>query len=259
MARRLPVALALLALPIGVSACGGGGRSTSGGTTATTPAAAEHAVKAAAEKTAKVGSLDLALTASTTASGAPVLVQGTGAFDTKAHKGRLHLGFSAGGLASTADVVLEGTSLYVHSPLFTFGIPGGKSWIKLDLRKGATAAGVDLSKLLAQDPTKALEALRGVTRVTELGPATVQGVSTTRYRARVAATAGGRAPAGTYEVWVGDDGYIHRVRTVVAAAGGTKVTATSTLSGFGDQVTVTVPPAAKTYTSTTGSLPVPAG
>jgi hypothetical protein len=258
MARSLAVVLALVALPVGATACGGG-KGTSGNTTATSAAAAKQAVQAAAQKTAEVGSVDLALTASTTASGAPVLVQGTGAFDTKAHKGRLHLGFSAGALSSTADVVLDGTSIYLHSPLFAVGVPGGKPWIKLDLRRGAKAAGIDLSKLLAQDPTQALDALTRASRVTELGPAQVQGVPTTRYRAHVSAAAGSPAPPGTYEVWVGNDGYIHRVRTVVPAAGGAKVTATSTLSGFGDPVSVTVPPAAKTYTSTTGTLPVPAG
>jgi hypothetical protein len=75
----------------------------------------------------------------------------------------------------------------------------------------------------------------------------------------VTANSSGTAAAGVYDVWVGSDGYVHRVRSVVAATSGTKVTATSTLSGFGDPVTVNVPPAASTYTSTNGTLPVPAG
>jgi hypothetical protein len=257
MPRRLAVALALVALPLAAAACGGGKKAAS--TTTVTPASAKQAVRAAAEKTAKAGSLKLVISAGTTAAGAPVVVHGAGAFDTSARKGQLHLAFSAAGIQSTASVVLDGTSLYLHSPLFAFGLPAQKKWIKVDLQKGAKAAGVDLSKLLAQDPAQTLDQLKSVTTVTEIGPAQVGGVSATRYRAHVTANSSGTAAAGVYDVWVGSDGYVHRVRSVVAATSGTKVTATSTLSGFGDPVTVNVPPAASTYTSTNGTLPVPAG
>jgi hypothetical protein len=257
MPRRLAVALALLALPFAAAACGGGKKAAS--TTTVSAASAKQAVQAAAEKTAKAGSLKLVISAGTTAGGAPVVVHGAGAFDTSARKGQLHLAFSAAGIQSTATVVLDGTSLYLRSPLFAFGLPSGKKWIKVDLKKGAKAAGVDLSKLLAQDPGQTLDQLKSVSTVTEIGPAQVGGVSATRYRAHVTANSAGTAAAGVYDVWVGSDGYVHRVRSVVAATSGTKVTATSTLSGFGEPVTVTVPPAAGTYTSTTGSLPVPAG
>jgi hypothetical protein len=256
MPRRLAVALALLALPLAASACGGGKKAA---TTTVTAASAKQAVQAAAEKTVKAGSVKLVISAGTTASGAPVVVHGAGAFDMSAHKGELHLAFSAAGIQSTASVVLDGTTLYLHSPLFAFGLPSDKKWIAVDIQKGAKAAGVDLSKLLAQDPAQTLDQLKGVSTVTEIGPAQVGGVSATRYRAHVTANSAGTAAAGVYDVWIGSDGYVHRVRSVVAATSGTKVTATSTLSGFGDPVTVNVPPAASTYTSTTGTLPVPAG
>jgi hypothetical protein len=257
MPRRVAVALALLVLPVSAVACGGGNKTAQTATVST--ASAKQAVRAAAEKTAKAGSLKLVLSAGTTAAGAPVVVHGGGAFDTTAHKGKLHLNFNAAGIASTANVILDGTTLYLHSPLFQFALPTGKTWIKVDLEKGAKAAGVDLSKLLAQDPAQTLDELKGVTTVTEIGPAQVGGLSATRYRAHVSSNASGTAAAGVYDVWVGSDGYVHRVRSVVAATSGTKVTATSTLSGFGDPVTVTLPPQAGTYTSTTGTLPVPAG
>lgn len=256
MPRRVAVAVALLVLLVAASACGGG-KTTS--TPTVSAASAKQAVRDAAEKTADAGSLKLVLSAGTTAAGAPVVVNGGGAFDTSAHKGKLHLNFTAAGIASTANVVLDGTTLYLHSPLFQFSLPTGKTWIKVDLQKGAKAAGVDLSKLLAQDPAQTLDELKGVTTVTEIGPAQIGGLSATRYRAHVSSNAAGTAAAGVYDVWVGSDGYVHRVRTVVEATSGTKVTATSTLSGFGDPVTVTLPPQASTYTSTTGTLPVPAG
>ena len=258
MSRQLTVAVALVVLPLAAVACGGG-KKTSSPTTTVTAASAKQAVQAAAEKTAKAGSLKLVISAGTTASGAPIVVHGAGAFDTTVHKGQLHLAFSAAGIQSTASVILDGTTLYLRSPLFAFGLPSEKKWIEVDLQKGAKAAGIDLSKLLGQDPAQTLDQLKSVSTVTEIGPAQVGGVSATRYRAHVTANSAGTAAAGVYDVWVGSDGYVHRVRSVVVAKSGTKVTATSTLSGFGDPVTVTLPPPASTYTSTTGTLPVPAG
>ena len=84
------------------------------------------------------------------------------------------------------------------------------------------------------------------------------GVSTTHYTATVTKSSATTNAGGVYDVWVGDDGYIHRVRTIVAGSSGSAsgaVHATSTLSGFGDPVTVTVPPASQTVVSTNGSIP----
>ena len=58
-------------------------------------------------------------------------------------------------------------------------------------------------------------------------------------------------PAG-YDVWVGDDGYVHRV---VVAQSSPKVSVTVDLSKFGDKVTAAAPPAAQVYESKNGSLP----
>ena len=58
-------------------------------------------------------------------------------------------------------------------------------------------------------------------------------------------------PAG-YDVWVGDDGYVHRV---VVAQSSPKVSVTIDLSKFGEKVTAAAPPAAQVYESKNGSLP----
>ena len=155
-ARRAAVVLLLLVLPLGAAACGGGKKSSS--TTTTSASSPLDAVRAAAEKTAKAGSMQLALSAAATGS-TTIAVAGAGGFDTTNHQGKLHLHFSTSGISSTLDVVLSGTDLYVTSPLFSLTLPAGKSWIKIDLTKGAKAAGVDLSSLLSQDPTQALDAL----------------------------------------------------------------------------------------------------
>ena len=156
------------------------------------------------------------------------------------------------------DVVLSDNKVYLRSPLFSLLLPTGKTWIELDLSKGATAGGIDLSSLLAQDPTDALDALQSASTVTEVGTVQLGGVSATHYKATVKKTSGSTKGGGVYDVWVGDDGYIHRVRTIVAGSSGSTtgaVAATSTLSGFGDPVTVTVPPASQTVVSQNGSIP----
>jgi hypothetical protein len=250
--RRIAVTVLLLALPLGAAACGGGKKSST--TTASTPT---DAVTAAAQKTAKAGSMKLALTAAATGS-TKITVAGAGGFDTSSHEGQLHLHFSTSGIASTMDVVLSGNKVYLRSPLFSVVLPTGKTWVELDLSKGATAGGIDLGSLLSQDPSQALDALQNLSTVTEVGTAQLGGVSTTHYKATVTKSSSSTKAGGVYDVWVGDDGYIHRVRTIVAGSSGSTsgaVAATSTLSGFGEPVTVTVPPASQTVVSSNGSIP----
>jgi len=257
MLRRAAVVVALLALPLGAAACGG--KSSSSSTTTQSASSALDTVVAAAKKTAAAGTMKLTVRAGTTTSSENVLVAGTGAFDTPNHKGELHLRFAAGPIASTMDVVLDGDSIYLRSPLFSILLPAGKSWIKIDATKAGSVGGVNLSSLLSQDPSAALDALAThTTSVTQLGTATVGGVTTTHYRAHASGTSGSTKAAGVYNVWVGSDGYVHRVRTVAAAASGSSaasVTATSNLSGFGDTVDVTVPPASQTYETKNGTIP----
>jgi hypothetical protein len=66
----------------------------------------------------------------------------------------------------------------------------------------------------------------------------------THYRGRLAVSA--TRPGGTYDVWVGNDGYVHRVRVSSRIAAGATLDATTDLSDFGKNVTVKVPPASQT-------------
>ena len=254
-ARRVAVLLLLLALPFAAAACGGSKKSSTTATTTASAVSPADAVKAAAQKTAGAGSVRMTLGVSGTSStNSRIEVSGAGGFDTAKREGQLRLRFSVSGVSGTMDVVLSGTDLYLRSPLLSIALPQGKSWIKVDVSKSAKAGGLDLSTILSNDPTQALGALQNVGEVTEVGRAQVGGAMVTHYRARVAGTTS--KSGGVYDVWVGDDGYIHRVRTVVAGTGSTTgaVRATSNLSGFGEPVTVTVPPASQTATSN-GSIP----
>ena len=247
--------LALLVLPLALAACGG---SKAKSVNSLPPL---QAVKSAAQKTAAAGSAHLNLTAKVVTGGQNVDLQGTGAFDTTSHEGSLHATFTASALSGAIDEVLKGTDLYLKSDIFSVGLPAGKTWIRIDLAKAAKSQGVNLQTLLAQDPSQALQALQSISGATKLGTATIDGVSTTHYRAQLDPS---KLPASLksvhgYEVWVGDDGYVHRV-TAVANAGKTSsgaVTAsvTTDLSAFGTKVSVTVPPSGQTYDASGGSIP----
>lgn len=257
--RRLAVVLALLALPVAAAACGGSKSSSS-----SSSVSPMDAVTGAAEKTAAAGSEHLALKATGSFAGQKLTLGGSGDFDTKRNAGTLHLDLSAGPVATTIDEVLSGGVAYVKSPLFSIGLPAGKTWLKLDLAKAAASQGVDLSSLLSQDPSQALTALKSLRGATKVGTETIDGASTTHYRARIDASklgaAAGSATAripGSYDVWIGDDGYVHRVRTRLAAATGGQngaVALTVDLSDFGKKVAVTIPPVAQTA-DTNGSIP----
>jgi hypothetical protein len=259
--RRLAVSLVLLSLLLTAAACGGSSKSKA--PSASSGAAAIDVVKSAAKKTALAGSEHLTLNVGGSASGQQIVVTGAGDFDNKQHVGSLHVDFSAAGISASIDAVLSSTDMYLKSSLFAALLPAGKSWLKLDLKKAGAAQGLNLNTLLSQDPTQSLTALQSLRGATKVGTEQVDGVSTTHYRARIdlsklpAAPAGGSAQPSVYDAWVGSDGYVHRVRAHIVTGSGSQksvVTLTADLSDFGKSVSVAVPPAAQTLTST-GSLP----
>ena len=224
-------------VPLALVACGGSKRPASSTSALAT-------LEAAAVKTVQAGSEHVSLEASANAGGQKIALSGSGAFDTKNRRGTLHVDLSADTLSAAIDEVLDGTIVYARSPLLNAALPAGKKWLKIDVAKAGKASGFDLSLLAAQDPGQALAFFRGLKSVTTIGQETVGGVSTTHYHAV-------QAGAATYDAWVGDDGYIHRIRVV--STSGTKVTATTDLSDFGASVHVTVPSAAESFV--TNSVP----
>ena len=232
--RRLAALVLLVPL---AAACGGGSK-----TSTASAAAPVDAVKSAAQKTYNAGSESLALTANVDASGQSVALSGKGAFETKTARGSLQLDVNATPITTTIDEVLVGTAVYLRSPLLAGSLPGGKTWLKLDLTK-LRVSGIDLQSLLAQDPGAELKRLRALESATKVGTDQIG----THYK--VQATTGS---IRDYDVWVGGDGYIHRV---VVAQASPKVSATIDLSKFGTKVTAAAPPAAQVYESKNGSIP----
>ncbi len=170
--------------------------------------------------------------------------------------------------------------IYANAPALSAFIPGGKSWVRVDLEQAAQKLGIDLSGLAAttaQSPASALDLLRANGSVETLGTKTVDGVSTTHYRATIdltkaAANLGSTgqkamdqflAHGGTstvpVDVWIGDDGYVHKL-TIDESTGQGHVSVTLDLSNYGTPVTVTAPAASDTLDATglvgmMGSLP----
>lgn len=232
--------LALLLVVLPLAACGGGSKKAS---SSSTPL---DTVKAAAQKTYAAGTEALALTANVETAGQTVTVSGNGAFATKSAQGSTSLHVNAGPVTTTVDEVLAGNAVYLKSPLLTSGLPAGKTWLKLDLAK-VHISGIDLQSLLAQNPGQELKTLQSLKSATKVGTGQVDGVSATHYTVKTTAKT-----VPSYDVWVGDDGYIRRVQIAQANP---KVSVTIDLSNFGEKVTAPPPPASKVYVSKNGTIP----
>jgi LppX_LprAFG lipoprotein len=244
------VARALVVLPLVLAACGGGKKS------AATPSDPLAAVKAAAAKTTAAGSEHLALVASVVTGGQTVSLKGAGDVDTKAHLGSMHATLSTGSINGALDEVSKGTALYVKSDLLAALIPAGKTWIQLDVAKLAKSQGIS-SSLFSLDPSESLAQLQSLKNVTKVGTEQVGGAATTHYTAAIDVSklpATAKAGSGTYDVWIGDDGYVHRVRVTIKSKS-SNATVTSDLSGYGGKVSVTVPPASQVYDSRGAPIP----
>ena len=259
--------MAVLILPLVAAACGSSKSGSSN--TPTTSAGAVLSIAAAVAKTAKAGSEHVAISATTTAAGQHVTLTGSGDFDSAKSQGKLTTTVDLTGVKTQLNEVLTGKTVYISSQLFSSFLPAGKSWLKIDLSSAGKALGIQSSVLGAQDPGQALAQLQALTGVQKIGTATIAGVSTTHYRGKIdtsklpsgvsSALSTTGASVGPYEVWVGDDGYVHRVRLTTTASSGTgnvgKTVLTMTLSQFGESVSVSVPSASETVDASKLSIP----
>lgn len=243
--------LVLLVVPLVAAACGGSKKHASTGSADPTTA-----VREAAAKTAAAGSDHVAIFARVAARGQEVTFRGMGDFDTKRHQGSLKGDFSAGGLNGSLEEISSGTIAYVKSDLLSALVPGGKPWVKLDLAKTAKAQGVNITSFLSQDPTQALTQLQSLRDVKRVNIQTI-GSNTKHYRASIDLSklkGAARNGTGRYDVWIGEDGYVHQVSAVITTAGTTS-TVTTDLSAFGKPVSVELPKPADTYDATNTPIP----
>jgi hypothetical protein len=255
--RRLAFAMPLLALPLAAAACGGN-KSSSSSTTAL-PEDPLAAVTGAARKTTQSNGEHVKLAGSIVTGGQTITFTGSGKVDNKTHRGSFDAEISGSGISTALEEVSQGAVVYVKADLLTAMLPAGKTWLKLNPAKTGAAAGAGLSSFLSQDPVQTLTNLKSLRDVTRVGRTELDGATTTHYRGRIdlsALTGTSMSGTGRYDVWIGDDSYVHRVKAIVAK-GGTVSTVTADLSAFGDSVSVTVPAAPETETYNGKNVMIP--
>lgn len=199
---------------------------------------------------------------------------GSGLVQFKPVKAQLSVQANAAGQAITIDEVMDGATLYMKLPKEAAGgIPGGKTWLKLDLDK---VSGGALSGVMgqSQDPAAQLKLLSQLAGAKEVGKETIDGTETTHYHGeldyrkvaksgppemRKAAQIALKVMDDTtvpVDVWLDDQNRVRRQELVLKtkAAGGApaqKQSITVGYSDFGADTSGIKPPAeADTYDAT---------
>src|SRR5205823_3837594 len=225
-------ACAIAAAAAVTAGCGGG----------TSSALRLDPVAAAATKTQNAGAAHIRLNMVMRGQGKVVRLHGTGAIDGTSSEMSFNLRSMAGQLGpnlaqlmhgSMKEVALEENGdyvIYLRLGFLSSQLPGGMQWIKLDLTKLGKSAGLDLSKLMAGSelqPADLLSILKADgAKIHKVGPATVDGVATTRYHvtidtAKALQSKGLTGPllsdvaaqmkTVSESVWIDKDGLVRRV------------------------------------------------
>ncbi|MFD7924049.1 hypothetical protein ACFV3R_33200 [Streptomyces sp. NPDC059740] len=254
---------------------------------------ATAAVRGSADALVRAGSSRVRTTMETVSGGTRVAIRGTGVFDYGTGRGRLELVLPEPAEAGT-DGGRPITEVFVPGALYMknrgAGVPADK-WVRIDtggLTDGNFVTGG------ATDPLSAAELLRGAREVRLLGEERLDGVAVRHYRGTADFAAAARAvPAARAEAGAGRDAAVrasHARAALTAAAkgfsgdgvtfdvyldragrlrkaeehfvfvngtpGGSRVTSTTVLAGFGTPVHVTLPDPADLYA---GEIESPGG
>jgi hypothetical protein len=206
-------ALLLLFLVLPAAACGG----TTANLTSLDP------LVRAANKTTDAAGAHVALTVHITALGQDIAANGTG--EIADHGQKLHLRLGLPMSPAPMEAVAAGGALYIRGgPVES--ITGGK-WARIKADDRAF-------NLDEADPAKLLDYLRSSSKIERRGTATVRGVRTTHYVARVRLEQAG-AKSIPLDVWVDGQGLVRRISFSAKEA-----SASLDLFDFGD-VDVNVP------------------
>jgi hypothetical protein len=234
------------------------------------------------EKTTDEGSFRIAFDMAMAIGDTNASFTGEGAFDYRRQRGRIVYDMS--GLSKVdpelkglgrMEMIFDGLVFYMQMDSLRTQVPGGRSWLKIDLRKAG--AGADLGSLspLGQSPAQQLDYLRAASKKFERkGKEEIRGVETTRYLVvvdvRKAAQLGAESAPPEFrdqirrkvaeavgrtdleelpmEVWIDDEGLPRRIETMFGSTilgdGGT-MNMSMDLFDFGVKVDVTPPPRAR--------------
>jgi hypothetical protein len=163
--------------------------------------------------------------------------------------------------------------MYVKLGFLSAFMPGGKTWVRVDLAKAGKAAGIDFNQLLGggnQSPSDSLALLRSSGEFSEVGKETFDGVETTHYHGTIdlqkaVAAKGAAADAlqrlidlgapAQYpaDVWIDQAGLVRQYKTNYDMSTGGKamsVSMTTGMSDYGTPVEVSAPPADQVFDAT---------
>ena len=147
-------------------------------------------VAQAADTTAAAGTAEFGIAGSVTAAGQKIPITGSGALDMRNAHMRMSMSFPVPQLGSLEmEEIFDGSAFYFHLPESLAGrIPGGKSWMKMDLDALGKTGGVDLKQLMQanqSNPADLVKALKGVGTSKLVGTENIRGAATKHYRAAI--------------------------------------------------------------------------
>ncbi|HET6510532.1 MAG TPA: hypothetical protein VFG42_27295 [Baekduia sp.] len=229
--------------------------------------ALDPVAQAAETTSSQKGGIAVTLKGGASVAGQDVPMEGSGVQDRAGKKGKFSFTTQVGGKSMKIDEVMVDQVIYMRSDLFS-QLPGGKPWMKLDLRAAAAKQGIDLDALgngATQDPTAALDYLKGAGTSKKVGTATINGTKTTQYHVdvdlRKAASKNSDPDAKKsvekliqtsgvqtlpVDVWVDDQHLVRREKVAYSAdikGEKTSFDFTIDLTKFGVDVDVKAPPA----------------
>jgi hypothetical protein len=232
-------------------------------------------VAEAADTTAASGSVEFGMAGSVSIDGNTIPIKGNGVMDTPHQRMRMSMSMAMPVVGDLKmDEIFDGSAIYIHMPeQLAQRVPGGKSWIKLDLAAFAKARGIDLKQLAPgnqSNPADMLKMLKAAGNSHVVGQEDINGDTTTHYAGSIDLTAiadrvGDKqsvaslkqlyAQAGIssipVDVWVDRSGRV-RQEAIKFSAGNMSMDMTIDYIRFGVPVDTTPPPADQTMD--TGAL-----
>lgn len=155
--------------------------------------------------------------------------------------GALRMAIDLGDEATATETLLLDTEVFIRSPLFALFTGDESTWVRIDLEETAERQGLDAEALLGEQtgPAALLAQLEGASGdLEEIGTEEIRGVETTHLRVTVDtaaaieqadpsvreqlrsyAEATGLPDSYPMELWIGEDGLVRRIRTVLDVAG----------------------------------------
>lgn len=165
---------------------------TSPGATTPAPASArplKPVALAVATTNRQSGAFAFAMKGTVTTGSQAAPLSARGVFSRTSRRGEYTTKTKVNSQAFTVRQIVDQQQLYLRSPVFAGKLPGGKSWLKIDVAQAARVPGFDLDALgvsgPSQDPAQGLDYLQGAGVANRLGAAKVNGAATTHYLVQV--------------------------------------------------------------------------